>query len=74
MTAPGLMASKVVLLDSGTWGSLGLRQMSFKTGALESLLAGEGLRLRLPVVQGVQVPSLVQELRSHMSHGSKTKT
>ena len=49
VTAPGLVASKAVLLDSGTWGSLWVRQMRFKTGALETSLAGKGLRLWLPV-------------------------
>ena len=40
---------------------------------LVTSLAVQWLRLRLPM-QGVQVQSLVKELRSHMPLGQKTKT
>ena len=36
-------------------------------------LVAQWLRLRLPM-QGVRVPALVRELRSHMPRGQKTNT
>ena len=44
-----------------------------KTYCLGTSLAVQWLRLHLPM-QGVQVGSLVGELRSHMPWGQKTKT
>ena len=48
-------------------------QVSWIKPTLGTSLASQWLRLHLPV-QGVQVGSLVGELRSHMPHGQKTKT
>ena len=50
---------------AGVWGAI--------KNIWETSQVGQWLRLRLPV-QGVQVPSLVGELRSHMPGGQKTKT
>ena len=55
-----------------------MEHSSNRTGALKRGGKGlpwwsSGLRFRLPM-QGVQVCSLVRELRSHMPHGQKNKT
>ena len=63
---------KSVCLDSKLYGlALSLPQCSKPTDGIS--LAVQGLRLCLPM-QGVQVPSLVEVLRSHMPCGQKTET